>query len=118
MEQWLGYFHQAILTTLPSFVKIFQILIYTILPALIPASPKFRCCQNTARLHKAKYSAQSIYQDIDDAPEANHHEQADDAVNHQVFHLVSPFLVFSSRNVFQYSIKKKTTAKPTSKITT
>lgn len=50
---------------------------------------------------------ESVYQNIDDAPEAHHHEQADDAVNHHVFHFSPFFFIVSRRDIFQNSVEEK-----------
>lgn len=49
----------------------------------------------------------SAYQHIDDSPHTYNHKQTNDAINHQVFHLVSPVFVFSRRNIFSYAVYEK-----------
>ena len=49
----------------------------------------------------------SVYQDIDDAPETDHHEQADNAVNHHIFAFLAAFLIVSAGYIFKYAVEKK-----------
>ena len=101
------YFIKIKVKKLSSFIKTFKSLIYTTLPTLITSSRSSASVKIRYAYIRRSIQLKSIYQDIDDAPEANHHEEADDAINHQVSHLVSPFLILPRRDIFQNSIKKK-----------